>query len=114
MDGVDPLESATGLGQIGEHLKWCHLGEEVGLVLERAEPLRVDEFEEVGIGAALNGALARLAPCDCHTVLFLGMANGVVGFEIEFVFCARCDLAVVRSTRQDVNLVVGVLEDGAK
>ena len=99
VDGVNPLEVAAGIGQISEHLDWRHPGEESGLVLERADPGQVDELEEVVVGAALDGALARLVSCACRPVLFLGTASGVVGLEVGFVVCARRDLAVVQCTR---------------
>ena len=112
--GVEPIEDASGLGQLGEHLDRRHPGEEGGLVLEREEPGQVDEFEEIVVGAALDGALVLLVSCACRPVLFLGTASGVVGLEVGFVVCARRNLAVVQCTRQEDNLVLGVLEDGAR
>ena len=55
----------------------------------------------------------RLIYCGCRLVIFLGTASGVVGFEVEVVVCARCDLAVVRRTCRYGDLVAGVLEYGA-
>ena len=113
VDIVDPLEDAAGIGQLGKYLDRRHPGEKGGLVLERAEPGQADEFEEVVIGAALNGALARLVFCACRPVLFLGMASGVVGLEVGFVVCACRNLAVVQCNCREDNLVVSVLENGA-
>ena len=111
VDGVVLLESAAGLGQLVENLDQRQPSEERSLVLERAEPGRVDELEELVIGAAINGALARMVPCARRTVLFLGTASGVVSFKVWVVVCKRCDPAVVRCTCRYGNLVVGVLED---
>ena len=111
-DRVDPLEAAAGLGQLIKNLDRCHPDEEGGLVLERADPSRVNKLEEVVVGAALDGALARLVPCACCPVLFLGTASGVVGLEIGVGVRVRRDLAVVWRTRRDGDLVAGVLENG--
>ena len=113
VDGVVLLESAAGLGQLVENLDRRQPSEECSLVLERAEPGRVDELEELVIGAAINGALARMVPCARRPVLFIGTASGVIGLEVGVVVCAHHDLTVARCTFRDVNLVAGDLEDGA-
>ena len=87
------------------HLDWRHPVEEGGLVCERADPGRVDKLEEAVIGAALDGALARLVPCARRPVLFLGTASGVVIFDVGVVVCARRNLEVVRRTCRDGDLV---------
>ena len=112
VSGIEPTEDASGLGQLGDHLDWLHPGEEGGFVFERAEPGRVDDIEEVSVGDAIDGALARLVPCACRPVLFLGASSGVVSLEVGFVVHARRDLAVVRRTCRDGDLVAGILKDG--
>ena len=106
INSVDPLEAAAGLGQLSEHFDRRHPGEEGGLVLEREEPGWVDDLEEVFVGVVINGALARLVPCARRPGLFLGMEIKVLGLEVGVVILARSDLAVVRRTRQDGNLVM--------
>ena len=76
------------------------------------EPGRFDKPEEVVVGAALDGSLARLVPCACRPIFFLGTARGVVCFEVRVVVCACCNLAVVGCICRDGNPVAGVLKDG--
>ena len=113
VNGVNPLEAASGLGHLSKYLDWRHSGEEGDLVLERAEPGQVDELEKEVVDAAINGALARLIPWARRPVLFLSTERGVVGLEVGVVVLLRRDLAVVQYICRDGDLVAGVLEDGA-
>ena len=95
------------------HLDRLQPGEEGGILIERAEPGRVDELERVVVGATINGGLARLVPCACHPVLFVGTESGVTGFDVGVVAHTRRGLDFLWRTRQDGDLVLDVLEDGA-
>ena len=113
VDDVDALEPTTGCGELGEHLDRGHLRVEGDLVLEGAEPCLVDEGEEIGARAALNGALAGLVPRSSGPVLFLGATIGVVVQDGRVIVGACSELTVVGDGRRVCGFILGVGEDSA-
>ena len=101
----------TGCGELSEHLDGGHLRVEGDLILEGVEP--VDEGEEIGARAALDGALAGLVPRSSGPVLFLGATRGVVVQDGRVVVSARGKLTVVGDGRRVRGIILGVGEDSA-
>ena len=106
VDNVDALETATGRGDLGDHLDGGHLCVEDDLILEGSKPCLVGEGEEVVTRAALDGALAGLVPRPHRLGFFIGSKSGVVDQDGCVVVGVCGELSAVQHGRRARGLIL--------